>query len=60
MNLLLFEPKEITADNIIVLNDRRSEHIIRILGCKPGDTVRAGLINGPVGTGEILAIGERL
>ena len=60
MNLLLFEPKEITADNIIVLNDRRSEHIIRILGCKPGDTVRAGLINGPVGTGEILAIGEGL
>jgi 16S rRNA (uracil1498-N3)-methyltransferase len=58
MNLLLFESKEITPDGTIVLNDRRSQHIIRVLGCKPGDTVRAGMINGPVGSGEILAIGE--
>jgi RsmE family RNA methyltransferase len=58
MNLLLFESKEMTADGNVILNDRRSEHIVRILGCKPGDTVRAGMINGPVGTGEILTIAE--
>ena len=56
MNLLLFDSKEMTPDSTIVLNDRRSEHIIRILGCKSGDTVRAGMINGPVGTGEIVSI----
>jgi len=46
------------ADGTIVLNDRRSEHIVRILGCKPGDTVRAGMINGPVGIAEIVATGK--
>jgi len=56
MNLLLFESTEMTPDNTIVLNDRRSEHIIRVLGCKVGDSVRAGMINGPVGVGEVLAI----
>jgi len=56
MNLLLFESKEMMPDATIVLNDRRSEHIIRVLGCNPGDIVRAGMINGPVGTGEIISI----
>lgn len=56
MNLLLFESSEIENENIVWLQDRRSEHIINILGCRPGDTVRAGVINGPTGTGKILAI----
>ena len=56
MNLLLFASNEIRPDNTVCLQDRRSEHIIKILGCKPGDTIRAGVINGPVGSGEILAI----
>jgi 16S rRNA (uracil1498-N3)-methyltransferase len=56
MNLLLLESHEITADNTVILSDRRSEHIIRILACKPGDTVKVGVINGPVGTGEIVSI----
>ena len=56
MNLILFKSHEIAVDDTIVINDRRSKHIIRILGCKPGDTVRAGMINGPVGSGQIVAI----
>ncbi len=56
MNLLLFEANEIKADSTVCLQDRRSEHIIRTLGCKTGDSIRAGMINGPEGTGEILAI----
>ena len=56
MNLLLLESHEIMADNTVILKYRSSEHIIRILACKPGDTVRVGVINGPVGTGEIVSI----
>ena len=56
MNLLLFEATELGSDAKVSLKDRRSHHIINILGCKPGDLVRAGVINGPMGTGEILAI----
>lgn len=56
MNLLLLESKEIKDDKIVCLQDRRSQHIKNILGCKPGDTIRAGVINGPVGSGEIISI----
>jgi 16S rRNA (uracil1498-N3)-methyltransferase len=56
MNLILFEQNEIKNDTKVILQDRRSEHIIGILGCKPGDTIRAGVINGALGTAEITAI----
>ena len=56
MNLLLFESNEIKGDDTVCFQDRRSEHLVKVLGCKPGDTIRAGVINGPVGTGEIIAI----
>ncbi len=56
MNLLLFEPDEIGDDNTVSFQDRRSTHLISILGCSPGDTIRAGVINGPAGTGEILSV----
>jgi RsmE family RNA methyltransferase len=56
MNLLLLEPNEIMSNETVRLHGRRCGHIIKVLGCKPGDTIRAGVINGPVGTGEILSI----
>jgi RsmE family RNA methyltransferase len=56
MNLLLFESTELTPDETVFLSDRRSEHIIKVLGCGIGDTVRTGMINGPVGSGEIISI----
>lgn len=56
MNLLLFEPDEIGEDNTVRLHDRRGLHIARVLSCKPGDVIRAGVLNGPVGNGEILTI----
>ena len=56
MNLILFAPDEIKNDGTVSLKDRRLEHIISVLGCIPGDTVRTGMINGPAGTGEILSI----
>ena len=56
MNLILFTPDEIKNDGTVSFKDRRFEHIIRVLGCIPGDTVRTGMINGPAGTGEILSI----
>ena len=59
MNLLLIEAHEVGSDGLITLKDRRSAHVITILGCKPGDRIRAGVINGPVGTGEILAVKGR-
>ena len=56
MNLLLIEANELRSDATVFLQDRRSEHIIQILGCRPGDRIRVGVVNGPLGTGEILAV----
>ena len=58
MNLLLIDTKEIGVDGTVILGDRRADHIVRVLGAKPGDRIRAGIINGPVGTGEIVAVEE--
>jgi 16S rRNA (uracil1498-N3)-methyltransferase len=58
MNLLLIEATELGSDATVSLKGRRSDHIIHILGGKPGDRIRVGVINGPVGTGEILTVRE--
>jgi 16S rRNA (uracil1498-N3)-methyltransferase len=57
MNLILIEPEEMQQGRIAVFRgDRRCRHLNRVLRSKPGDMVRIGLINGPLGTGRILAI----
>jgi RsmE family RNA methyltransferase len=56
MNLLLIEGNELRSDATVFLKDRRSDHIIHILGCRPGDRIRVGVINGPIGTGDIIAV----
>ncbi len=58
MNLLLFEANEVKSDNTVCLQDRRGQHIVKILGLEVGDTIRAGVINGPVGSGRIRSIRE--
>ena len=56
MNLVLFEPDEIDAAGIVRLDDRRSQHIIKVLGSQPGDRLKAGIVNGPAGKAEVLSI----
>ena len=54
MNLLLIEYEEISSNNHVFLNDRRSNHILKTLRSKIGDFISAGIINGPMGKAEIL------
>ena len=56
MNVLLIDPREITDGGLAVLDDRRSEHIVRVLGGKAGDSIRAGIINGPLGSALIVDV----
>ena len=55
MNLLLLEPAEL-VDGEVVLRDRRAEHLRVVLRAGAGDRLRAGVIGGPVGDAEVLAI----
>lgn len=55
MNIILFDSDEI-KDSTVVLSGRRAEHIIKILKSKAGDTLKTGIINGPIGTSSIRKI----
>jgi RsmE family RNA methyltransferase len=56
MNVILIDPIEICADDRVALQDRRSDHIINVLRSECGNSVRIGIINGPLGTGRIIEI----
>ncbi len=55
MNLILFEMDEIGRP--LPRGDRRAGHLLDVLRRREGDTFDAGLINGPRGTGMLVAIG---
>lgn len=55
MNLLLVEPGEVAADGTIALEDRRADHLRRIIGAAVGDSVRAGVIAGRIGKATVLS-----
>jgi 16S rRNA (uracil1498-N3)-methyltransferase len=56
VNLLLLEPGELSADGTCVLADRRAQHLRAVLGVEVGATVRAGVIGGATGAGQVIAI----
>ena len=55
MNIILLDPAELT-DNRVILRDRRADHIRSVLGAACGDTLRIGIINGPMGTSRVVSI----
>lgn len=55
MNLLLVEPGEVGDDATVALADRRAEHLRRIIGVTVGQSVRAGIVGGGLGTAEVLS-----
>ena len=58
MNLILCESGEVEADGVVTLTGTRAAHVRGVLGAKPGDTVRIGVVDGPKGRGEILELSE--
>lgn len=55
MNLLLVEPGEVAPDGTLRLADRRADHLRRIIGASVGDSIRAGIVGGRLGTAEVIA-----
>ena len=55
MNIILFEKDELD-DGHVFLRDHRAKHIVKILHSTIGDSVRIGMIGGPVGTGKIVQL----
>jgi RsmE family RNA methyltransferase len=59
MNLILCEPDELDAAGVLRLTDTRAAHVRTVLRADRGDSVRVGVVDGPRGHGEILAIDDR-
>ena len=55
MNLILFEPAELTAP--LARTDPRAVHLLGVLRRQAGETFDAGVVNGPRGKGTIAEIG---
>ncbi len=61
MNIVLIRPDEMSSDSSLVLlasKDPRSDHVRRVLRLKPGDTLRAGVVGGPIGAARLVAVDE--
>lgn len=58
MNLILCESPEARTDGTITLTGARAAHVRGVLRARPGDTVRIGLVDGPTGHGEVLALDD--
>ncbi|MCH9650917.1 MAG: 16S rRNA (uracil(1498)-N(3))-methyltransferase [Deltaproteobacteria bacterium] len=59
MNLLLLEPGDfVDGTSTIRLTDRRLQHVREVLRSQVGESLRVGLLEGPLGEGRITALGS--
>lgn len=55
MNLLLLDPADFLTAETVCITGRRHRHLIDILRVEPGQTIRAGLLNGKLGEARIVS-----
>lgn len=58
MNLILMETREVTASGEATLADGRATHLLQVLKVTPGQEIRVGLLDGPLGTATVATITE--
>jgi len=56
VNLLLLDRDEIGGDGIASLDDDRARHLVQVLQVGIGQRIRAGIVDGPIGDAEVLAV----
>jgi len=59
MNLILIEPGEIREDGTVVFSGRRRDHLVEVLRASPGERLRVGIVNGPLGRAEVIEASQR-
>lgn len=57
VNIILLMPHERDESQRVLLTDRRADHIRTVLKGVVGQSLRVGLLNGPLGRGQIAEIG---
>lgn len=59
MNLILVDQNDFRDNNTVILKDRRLKHIREILKSVPGDSLAVGMVNGLIGTAEVIEVAEK-
>lgn len=59
MNLLLLEASEVDDEGVVVIAGARGRHVREVLGAEVGRSVRVGVIDGAIGTAEVIAVDDR-
>ncbi len=57
MNIVLFNASELRDDGSVTVSDVRAQHLLSVLRVAPGQEVRVGVIDGPLGTGTVTDVG---
>lgn len=60
MNLLLLTENDRKSTGEFAVTGRRAEHIRAVLRAKPGDFLRAGMLNGKLGTVRLLSLDRNM
>jgi RsmE family RNA methyltransferase len=58
MNLIILKPEDLSDEGLAELTDGRAKHIRSVLKAEPGQSVRIGMLNGPVGRGTVIGTGK--
>ncbi len=56
VNVILLEPHEVDAEGQVRLSGRRAEHLLNVLRVTAGQTVRVGVLEGPLGLATVGSI----
>jgi len=56
LNLLLLEPDELSTDGTARLSGARLRHLREVLRAGPGSTLRTGVLEGNIGSAEVLSL----
>ncbi|WP_444944802.1 16S rRNA (uracil(1498)-N(3))-methyltransferase [Microbulbifer sp. ZKSA006] len=56
MNLIVLQEHDFISPNRVQLGGRQLEHIAQVHRAEPGQRLRVGLLNGQIGSGEIIAL----
>jgi 16S rRNA (uracil1498-N3)-methyltransferase len=53
MNLLLLDERDLDGSNRVTLSDSRADHLLNVLRVAPGQIVRVGRLDGPLGIATV-------
>lgn len=56
MNLILLRNDDFDDEERVTLADARARHVLTVLRSRPGDRLRVGRLNGPLGQAEVLSL----